>query len=278
MGSTASQSERCHEIQEQYNSQHKTQQSSKGHRHLHMSEYHEDEQVELQTLNHPVAEWPYKDTLQYLGYEVAIYNARRYEVAKYPNMTFYKIREPNTHAVIGRFTAYTSPTALKEETKLVVLEINTRVGQRRLSRPKAYEILAGFWEHTLRQDIRHLQSLYFDTVTEHSTVSIVRHHVCPLMQVAWQWHHQAPQANITLRAPDPNSVEFTTAEQTEAWGLLHDESKLVRLANSLLSSHPHMALESGRLQIKQLDILPQSNERGDLFAFDLQISFGGPRA
>lgn len=261
MGLTASHSERPHGAQTQYNSQLDRQCEPSG-----------DQSVALQNLDPPIAEWPYKDSLRDLGYGVTVYAARRYEVAKYPDMTFYQVRDPNVHTDIGRFAAYTSPRTHKKETELVVLEINTRVG-RRVGRPKAYEILAGFWEHTLRQDIRDLQRLYFDTVAEHNTVSVVRHHVCPLMQVAWQWHHHAPQADITLRRPDPSLVG-STAVQDEAWGLLRDESKLFGLANSLLSAYPQIAHQGDRFQIQQLDILPQPNGRGELFAFDLQVSFG----
>lgn len=226
----------------------------------------------LQRLEPPSAERPYKDSLRDLGYEVAVYEAGRYEAAKYPEMTFYAIREPNTYTDIGRLAACADPVTRMKETELVILEINTSV-DRRLGRPRAHDILAGFWERTLQRDISDLRRLYFDTVTEHKTVNVVKHHVCPLMQVAWQWHHRAPQADITLRNPDLDLVQ-TNTDQREAWDLLHDESKLVRLARSILSANTQMAYRGERFHTTRLDIIPQPDGAGEFFAFDLQVEFG----
>lgn len=187
-------------------------------------------------------------------------------------MTFYKSESPTRTPISDELLLIQIPEPRKKQTELVVLENNTSV-DRRLGRPRAHEVLAGFWEHALQREISDLRRLCFDTVTEHKTVSVVKHHVCPLMQAAWQWLHHAPQAEITLRNSDLNLVQ-TTAEQKEAWVLLHDESKLVRLMNSMLSASPQMAHHGERFHTKELDIMPQPNETGKLFAFDLLVEFG----
>lgn len=282
MGLTASQVEPSHESPEKHHSEEQQIPREILQHHpperLHTYQPEERQPVEFHAPEFPNTDQPHRDSLRDLGYEVTIYAAWRYEVVKYPDMTFYKIREPNTHTDIGRFAAHTNPTTTRQENELVVLDINTRA-DRRPCRPRTQEVLAGFWQRTLRRDILDLGSLYFDTVAEQDTVRAVRHDVCPLMQVAWRWHHRAPQAGITLRDPTQAGGCCSSSAPGHdgacaAWGLLHHQSRLVGLASSLLSAHPQMGRGGARSRIRRLDILPQPDGRGELFAFDLQVVFG----
>lgn len=135
------------------------------------------------------------------------------------------------------------------------------------NRPRGRDILTAFWVHEVERDLRNLRRVYFQSVVERTTRAAVRDSVCPLMGVEYNNNLNGPNRDINLQPPSRSR----TAQNTEAWNLICENSRFVRLVAGMVRKYPGMARSRSTLGVGQINILVGINGLGQRNMFDLEV-------